>query len=159
MVNVYTAHSQNSFYHFRIVVTFATFGLLTVTGFMVSSNIPTTDWIRDQTVIVVKYDNTLSRLHTFYRYVGIVCQSITESITRSAYMLYSRLCQATFWGFCLCLWWLTLTKLANVIFAHWHVILIVCKMTHELLARNTQKPMDNTWVWCTQVSSWGWAIL
>ena len=49
---------------------------------------PTTDWIRDQTVIVVKYDDTLSRLHTLYRYVGIVCQSITESINRSAYMLY-----------------------------------------------------------------------
>ena len=35
--------SQNSFYHFTTVVTRITFGLLAVSGFLESSNMPTTD--------------------------------------------------------------------------------------------------------------------
>ena len=86
----YIAHSQNSLYHYRMVVTLATFGLLTVVGFMVLRNVPTTDLIRDPTVIVVKHDDLPSRLHTSRHYVGIVHQSITKSINGSTYALYSK---------------------------------------------------------------------
>ena len=88
----YIAHSQNSFYRFRTVVILATFGLLTVSGFMVSINMPTAEWIRDQTVIIVKRDDLLSKLHTSHRYVGIVHKSITEPINGSAYALCSMVC-------------------------------------------------------------------
>ena len=37
----YVAHAQNSFYHFRMVATHATFGLLAVTAFLKSNNMPT----------------------------------------------------------------------------------------------------------------------
>ena len=57
------AHAKNSLYHFRMVVTHATFGLLAVAAFLVSSNMSTADWIRGKTVIVVKGDDPFSRLH------------------------------------------------------------------------------------------------
>ena len=38
---------------------------------------------------------------------------------------------------------LTFTKLAHVILVHWRVILIACKMLHELLTSNMRKSMDN----------------
>ena len=60
----YVAYAQNSSYHFRIVVTHATFGLLAVATFLVSSNMPTADLIRVETVTIVKGDDPLSRLHT-----------------------------------------------------------------------------------------------
>ena len=40
----------------------------------------------------MKHDDSLSRLHTLHYYVGIVQQSITESINGSAYALYSKVC-------------------------------------------------------------------
>ena len=43
VVNVYAACAQSSFYHFRTVVTHATFGLLAVAAFVMSSNMPTAD--------------------------------------------------------------------------------------------------------------------
>ena len=43
VVGVYVAHAQNNFYHFRIVVTRATFGLLALAVFLVSCNIPVAD--------------------------------------------------------------------------------------------------------------------
>ena len=43
MVSVYVAHTQNSFYNFRTIVTHATFGLLAVAAFLMSSNMPITD--------------------------------------------------------------------------------------------------------------------
>ena len=43
VVNVYVARAQSSFYHFRTVVTCATFGLLAVAAFVMSSNMPTAD--------------------------------------------------------------------------------------------------------------------
>ena len=43
MVSVYVAHTQNSFYHFRTLVTHATFGLLAVVAFLMSSNMPIAD--------------------------------------------------------------------------------------------------------------------
>ena len=52
MVNVHIAHAQTIFYHFRKTVTHATFGLLVVAVFLVSSNIPTADLIRGERVIV-----------------------------------------------------------------------------------------------------------
>ena len=57
------AHAQNSFYHFRMVIKCVTFGLLAVAAILESSNIPTADRIRGETVIVVKDDDPLSRLH------------------------------------------------------------------------------------------------
>ena len=38
-----SSHTQNSFYHFRTLVTHATFDLLAVAAFLMSSNIPTAD--------------------------------------------------------------------------------------------------------------------
>ena len=43
VVNVYVACAQSNFYHFRTVVTRATFGLLAVAAFVMSSNMPTAD--------------------------------------------------------------------------------------------------------------------
>ena len=53
--------AQNSFYHFRKVVTCATFGLLAVAAYLKSSNMPTADFISGETVIVIKGDDPLSR--------------------------------------------------------------------------------------------------
>ena len=46
------------------VLTHATFGLLVVAAFMESVYVLTADWIRGETVIVVKGDNPHSKLHT-----------------------------------------------------------------------------------------------
>ena len=78
LVSVYLTHAQNSFYHLRTVVTHASFGLLADGAFLVLSNMPTTDLIR----IVDKCDDPLSRLHTWHHHVGILYQSIIESINR-----------------------------------------------------------------------------
>ena len=43
VVSVYILHAQISFYHFRKVVTHATFGLLAVVAFLESSNMLTAD--------------------------------------------------------------------------------------------------------------------
>ena len=87
MVSVYVACAQNSFYHFRTVVTHVTFGFLAAATFLLSSNMLTTDWIRGVTVIVVKGDKSLSMFHTFHHPVGIVHGSIIKSIGRNAYAL------------------------------------------------------------------------
>ena len=42
-VHTYVAHAQNSFYHFRMVVTDATSGLLADSAFLESSSMPTAD--------------------------------------------------------------------------------------------------------------------
>ena len=63
VVSTYVACTQSSFYHFRMVVTHTTFGLLAVATFLELSNMPTADWIRGETVNVVKVDDLLSRLH------------------------------------------------------------------------------------------------
>ena len=41
--HVCRAHTQNSFYHFRTIVTHATFGLLALAAFLMSSNMPIAD--------------------------------------------------------------------------------------------------------------------
>ena len=46
-----------------MVVTHATFSLPAVAAFLESSNMPTANRIRSQTVIIVKGDDLLSRLH------------------------------------------------------------------------------------------------
>ena len=69
---MYVPHVQNSFYHFRTVVTHATFGLQAVAAFVVSRNMLTSDWIRYETVIIVNGDDPLSRLHIPHCFVGIV---------------------------------------------------------------------------------------
>ena len=43
VVSVYIAHAQNSFYHFKTVITHAKFGLLEVAAFLESSNVLTAD--------------------------------------------------------------------------------------------------------------------
>ena len=43
VVSRYVARAQNSFCHFRMVVTHATFNILAVEAFLVSSNMPTAD--------------------------------------------------------------------------------------------------------------------
>ena len=43
MLSVYVAHTQNSFNHFRIVVTHATFSLPAIAAFLESSIILTAD--------------------------------------------------------------------------------------------------------------------
>ena len=43
----------------RTIVTCTIFGLLAVAAFLVSSNMPIADWIRDEAVIVVKGDDPL----------------------------------------------------------------------------------------------------
>ena len=63
VVSVCVAYAQNSFYHFRMVVTHATFSVLAVAAFVVSRNIPTADCTSGETVIVVKGNNSLSRHH------------------------------------------------------------------------------------------------
>ena len=63
MVNVQIAHAQNNFNHFRMVVTCAKVGLLVIATFLESSNMPTADSIRGETVIVMKGDDLLSRFH------------------------------------------------------------------------------------------------
>ena len=50
--------------HFKMGVTHATFSLLKAVVFLKSSNMPTANKIRGETVIVVKGDDLLSRLHT-----------------------------------------------------------------------------------------------
>ena len=52
-----------SMHHFRMVVTYAIFGLLAVVTFLESSNMLTADQIRGETAIVVKGDDLISRLH------------------------------------------------------------------------------------------------
>ena len=61
---MYSTHAQISLYHFRTIVTNATFGLLIVAAFLVSSNMPTADLIRGETIIVARGDDPLSRLHS-----------------------------------------------------------------------------------------------
>ena len=61
-VSVYSTHAQISLYHFSTVVTHATFGLLIVAAFLVSSNMPTADLIRSETIIVTRGDDPFSRL-------------------------------------------------------------------------------------------------
>ena len=46
-----------------MLVTHAKFCLLTIGALLESSNMPTADWIRNETVIVVKGDDPLSRHH------------------------------------------------------------------------------------------------
>ena len=62
-MSVYVTHTQNGFDYFRMVVTHTTFGLLAVTTFLKSRKMPTADWIRDETVTIVKGD-LLSRPHS-----------------------------------------------------------------------------------------------
>ena len=87
-MSVCVAHAQNSFYHFRIVVTCGTFDLLAVAAVLVSSNMSTNDWVRDETIIVVHGDDPIFRLHTYRHNVGIIHQNIIESINRSAHGFY-----------------------------------------------------------------------
>ena len=54
---------------------------------------------------------------------------------------------------------LTFTKLAHVILVHWRVILIACKMIHELLTSNMRKSVDNMRIWYMQVSIEDSAVL
>ena len=63
IINGEYVHSMcsGSFYHFRTVITSATFGLLPFAAFLVSSDIA--DWVRGETVVAVTGDNLLSRLH------------------------------------------------------------------------------------------------
>ena len=61
-MSMYVAHAQNSFYYFRMVITYATFSLLTIAVFLESSKMFTANWIRGETVIIVKGDDQLSRL-------------------------------------------------------------------------------------------------
>ena len=88
VVRVYVACAQNSFYHFRTVVTHVTFDLVTVAAFVLPSNILIIDLIRGETVIVVKGDKSLSRLRTFHHHVTIIHASIIKFIGRSVYALY-----------------------------------------------------------------------
>ena len=62
-MSVYIACDQNSSYYFRTVVTHVTYGLLAVVAFLESSKMPTADWRRGETAIIVKGDDTLSRFH------------------------------------------------------------------------------------------------
>ena len=57
------ACAQNIFYHFRMVVTCASFSLLAFAVFLESSNMPTAVLIRGETVIVVKGNDPVSKLH------------------------------------------------------------------------------------------------
>ena len=57
------AHAQNSIYYFMTVVIRATFGLLAVAAFLESSSMLTANRKRAETVIFVKGDDLLSRLH------------------------------------------------------------------------------------------------
>ena len=91
-MNVYVACAQNSFYHFWTVVTCATFDLLAVAALLASSNMTTVDKIRDETVIAVQGDDSLSRLHILHCHDGIVHQSIIKSINGSTYALCSKVC-------------------------------------------------------------------
>ena len=43
LIIISISHAQNSFYHFRTVVTRTTFGLLEVAGFLESSSMPIAD--------------------------------------------------------------------------------------------------------------------
>ena len=43
VMNVYVVHAQNSFYHYRMIVTHAPFGLLADAAFLVPSDMPTAD--------------------------------------------------------------------------------------------------------------------
>ena len=43
VVSMYVAHTQNSFYYFRMVVTHTKFDLLAIVEFLESSNMPTAD--------------------------------------------------------------------------------------------------------------------
>ena len=79
VVSVYEAQAQTSFYHFTMVVPCVTFGLLAVSAFLESSNIPTADWVRGEAVIIVKDDNPLSRLHTYI--LLIFCLTILRGVT------------------------------------------------------------------------------
>ena len=54
ITGTYVTDAQNSFYHFRTVVTTATFGFLAVAAFLESNTLPSADCIRDELVIVVK---------------------------------------------------------------------------------------------------------
>ena len=128
MVSVYVACAQNSSYHFGTVVTHVTFGLVPVAAFLLSSNMPIVDWIRGETIIVVKGDKLLSRLRTFHHHVKIVHGSIIESIGRSVFALYIikllskvcvKKCTETLVMFATRL---TLTKLACIVLLHWYVI-------------------------------------
>ena len=82
------ARSQNSFHYFRTVEICATFGLLAVAAFLDSLNMPIADRIRGESLIVVKDDDLLSRLHALGSHVGNIHQIITKSINRTVYTLY-----------------------------------------------------------------------
>ena len=60
MVSLYIAHAQNSFY---TVVIYITFGLLAVSAFLYSNELPIADRIRGETVIMVKDGDPLSRFY------------------------------------------------------------------------------------------------
>ena len=47
-----------------MIVTCTAFSLLVAAAFLESSNMPTADWIRDETLIVMMGDDPLSRLHS-----------------------------------------------------------------------------------------------
>ena len=84
VVSMYVAHFQNSFLHFKTVMTYVTFHLLAVVAFLLSSNMP----IADLTVIVVSGDDLLSRFHTLHFHAENFHQIIIEYINISAYALY-----------------------------------------------------------------------
>ena len=107
-------------------------------------------WIRDETVIAVKGDDLLSRLHTLHYLVAIVHQSIIKNPLTEADTNYTIrfVLHNVFRLLFMFVTRVTFTKFAHVILIHWCVISIVCKMTHELLASNMQKSMGNVGIWC-----------
>ena len=136
-------HSMCSgqFLSFRTVVTCVTFSLLAVIGFLLSRKMPKADLITGETIIVVKSDNLLFRLHIQCYHVGIVQQSIIQSINISTYALYKTfIVSANVLRFLfMFVTRLIFSKFACVILVHWCVISIAYKMTHELYLRVTHK--------------------
>ena len=96
VVSVHAACTQNSFYHFRMVVTHAIFGLLAVAGFLKSSIMTIADRIKDETVITVKaMIQFLGCIHSIAR----LELSIKLFTNTNVYVLYNtfkqNLCRAT----------------------------------------------------------------
>ena len=141
---MYIACAQNSFYHFRTIVTRATFNLLPAAAFLVSSDMPTDDWIRGETVLAVKSDNLLFRLHISITMLELSIEVSSNPLTEVC-VHCSKL--------------LSKVSVEQHLQALAYVISTMCKMTHKLLMSNMWKSMDNMWVWCKRVLSWDRAVL